>query len=137
MTRVLPLPAPATISRGPSTCVTASRWASVRSFNNSSVDTTARVYGRGSGGWRVEGGGWRVESKSGGGACYSQLPTLHRRSFRLRPRLQLVEELHQCDGGVVVVVVAGVEQGEGLADASLGQGAQGGLVLALGEVAVV
>ena len=43
ITRVLPLPAPATISSGPSTWVTAERWDSVRSVCKSSVDTTAGV----------------------------------------------------------------------------------------------
>ena len=35
MTRVLPDPAAATISSGPSTCVTAARWAGVRSDSRS------------------------------------------------------------------------------------------------------
>src|SRR4051794_8015165 len=41
ITRVLPLPAPAMISSGPSTCVTASRCASVRSESSSSVEITS------------------------------------------------------------------------------------------------
>src|SRR5688572_12914473 len=64
MTRVLPLPAPATISNGPSTCVTASRCASVRSFNNSSLDTTAPQYGRAGG-----------ASKRGAGAAGNLVPS--------------------------------------------------------------
>src|SRR5436189_660469 len=50
MTRVLPLPAAATISSGPSTCVTASRCASVRSSRSVSVDNTIPQYGRTAGG---------------------------------------------------------------------------------------
>ena len=42
ITRVLPLPAAATIKSGPSTCVAASRCGAVRSFNNSSVFSNAR-----------------------------------------------------------------------------------------------
>src|SRR5688572_15924428 len=133
MTRVLPLPAPATISSGPSTWATASRWGSVRSCNNRSTSITRTTpderepgrtghYSRAPMG-RRHGTACRARRNKKGQPVRAALP-VKINEWSLFPRavrLELAEELVEGRRGVVAGVVALVQQGEALAPSGTGE----------------